>query len=151
MDNFSPEGKCYEWKWSRMWFRSGRENYELILMLKNEVDHPAQAEGWDVTCSSTCVGTSLWCIFDVPPWVSTSIGLEDLHSTLYDVVDPYLAFNDVVDLYSTFNNVLDLWCQSVTSEVPLGAKNPLGTLLGCTLGKYYTHLMSGLGSGMPNM
>jgi hypothetical protein len=32
-----------------------------------------------------------------------------------------------VDLYSTYNNVLDLWCQSVTSEVPLGTKNPLGT------------------------
>ncbi len=47
--------------------------------------------------------------------------------TSYDVVDAYPALNDVVDLYSTFNNVLDLWCQSMISEVPLGAKNPLGT------------------------
>ena len=33
------------------------------------------------------------------------------------------VFNDVVDLYSTSIDVLDLWCQSMTSEVPLGAKN----------------------------
>jgi hypothetical protein len=32
----------------------------------------------------------------------------------------------------------------VTSEVPLGAKNPLGTFK-CTLDKYCTHLMSDLG------
>ncbi len=51
---------------------------------------------------------------------------------------------------STFNNVLDLWCQSMTSEVPLGTKNSIGTLW-CTLGKYCTHLMSGLVSGMPKV
>ncbi len=46
--------------------------------------------------------------------------------------------------------VLDLWCQSVTSEVPLGAKNPFGTFK-CTLDKYCIRLMSGLGSGMPQV
>ena len=45
VDNFSSEVKCYKWKWSSMWFRSGRENYELILMLKNEVDNPGQSKG----------------------------------------------------------------------------------------------------------
>jgi hypothetical protein len=38
------------------------------------------------------------------------------------------------------------------SEVPLGAKNPFGTFK-CTLDldKYCTHLMFGLGSGMPKV
>ncbi len=58
----------------------------------------------------------------------TSVGeLEDLHSTSYDVVDPYPAFNDVVDPYSTSSDAFDLCCQSMISEVPLGAKNLLGT------------------------
>jgi len=38
----------------------------------------------------------------------------------------------------------------MTSEVPLGTKNSIGTLR-CTLGKYCTHLMSGLGPGMPKV
>ncbi len=53
-----------------------------------------------------------------------------------------------VDLYSMFSDGLDLWCQSLTSEVPLVAKNSINAFLG-TWGKYCTHLMSGLGSGMP--
>ncbi len=45
----------------------------------------------------------------------------------------------VTDPYSTPSDALDLWCQSMTSEVPLGAKNSPGTFK-CTLGKYCTHL-----------
>ena len=53
-----------------------------------------------------------------------------------------------VDLYLMSSDGLDLWCQFLTSEVPLVAKNSISTFW-CTLGKYCTHLMSGLGSGMP--
>ena len=53
-----------------------------------------------------------------------------------------------VDIYLTSSDGFDLWCQFLTSEVPLDAQNSFGTLW-CTYGKYCTHFMSGLGSGMP--
>ena len=56
--------------------------------------------------------------------------------------------NDVLDPSSISSNGLDLGCQSLTSEVQLVAKNSIWAFL-CTWGKYCTHLMSGLGSGMP--
>ena len=46
-----------------------------------------------------------------------------------------------VDLYSISSDGLDLWCQSLTSDVLLVVKN--------LIGKHCTHLVSGLGSGMP--
>ncbi len=124
----------------------------LVSCLKMKWIALAKARG--VRCNlldSTGVGTSSWCSLDVPPWVCTSVGvLEDLHSTSYELVDPYSTSNDVMNLFSTSGDVLDLWCQSTDLRGSTWCWKFARHRL-YTLGKYCIHLMSGLGSGMPNV
>ncbi len=68
---------------SDMQFRLGEENYELILMLKNGVDHPGQNQG-------------VRCVLKDSTGVGTSVGeLEDFPSAPSNEVE---SSNDVVDL-----------------------------------------------------
>ncbi len=131
---------------------SGQEEkiMSLFACLKMKWIALAKARGWGETCTILQVaGMSAWCIFDVPHWVCTSVGeLEDL---LFNIMwcGGSMSAPSMMWWISVQHPVWMLQTSGVTG-VPLDAQNSFG-ILWCTYGKYCTHLMSGLGSGMPRV
>ena len=104
--------------------------------------------GWYATCRILQVSSIYaWCAFDVPPCVCTSIGAwRSPIQHQGDVVDPcqHLGWCG-----GSLFNILVGCCEPLVSQGShLMLKNLFGTFL-YTSDKYCTHLMSGLGSGMP--
>ena len=119
-------------KWKNEWKQdtgsSGREKKIMSFSLrsKNEVDHPDQSRG--VRCVPVGVYRG-WYILMRYLWCS-SMSMYICRRSWRSPFNTIWCGGSILwwISVSTFNNVLDLWCQSMTSEVPLGTKNSIGTL-----------------------